>query len=1092
MRVDREKLRASQFALTKLLHNFPRALPRVVGDVAVWREQMESVLGGLKGVIHNGRPPETPELSRSLLGGDAWRRLVRLRAHVGLNPVLDTVLQAGRTDLAWLRFLLTWLERHAGRVSDFMAGARPDRVWGEHGGVVDVLIAGELAAQHGLAATDNIFRLISDEQSCTVPLTGFRSYWNDWNKVFRKWTANKGMPDPPTRSDASLQREVRHLLRQTVTLAKKPRRQTLELAELLLVDVPFDTWKSAWGELDGVIKSQVRRCRKTVDRSVGQVETAKVEAVEKLASVERKLPEVRGGYLCGVILKVGQAMSARLHRVVCDLLGQTVTVDDNRTVRSAVFREIAVNVLAGHGNCDRLLKFLQLTRKTQSRLQRPDEREVFQDFLWQPTIRDWNSAEARARDFQWGSFQKLREYLPSRSDWPAWFEAVACDDVFTHDNAGFHAGTLVASLITLTSDVPSTINLADRILDSSSMDAGDQYVLQTAWNIGRDLGDTSREAFAAGGESAKLAGKAFMERARLLGTKGSNIVQNVDVVHRHASAGGWPDLAITVLAAGHQKRLQQLADVIDVHRHLRRTPPSCPTASEPEHNWYHEFPAQLHRELKRLAAVVPEGHERAVRILSPDIPDPLKVSREIEALENRARSGTANIYVTTRLQSLKDRLESPSSISPVRMRRLEQRLRNATLLEVCEQWHASLQLSLRDAVQPQLAIPTDSQTMPDRDQMKLVFAVLELDQPFRNLGLRLLRSAFGDDGWNTAEHPANVQFLERLQSCGINTQPWTVDRTRTVTDPRGVQTHLRMESDPVEILRMGQYFGTCLSPGDINFYSAVANAIDVNKQVLYARDGRGKVVGRCLLALGDSGAIVTFHAYGTTDEFRFDRLVADFVSDLARDMGTCIANNDHISALVGGSWYDDGPIDHGISITGESSSVRDVLKSATPDDVVGLLGHALQPAGLTALTLPYVLEVITSLERTELAPPLLDRIAPTANLSDAAWIRVAALADATGRSGMAADVIRRHGPGFVAEHEYDLLACGTTQAAADLLLKYAPTLALRSMRSSRSRSVRRDEDEQIAGRLNLLANAHQALGRTRLAERLRERLTQLS
>ena len=1092
VRIDREKLRASQFALTKLVHNFPRALPRVVGDVDVWRTQVESVLDCLKEAVHNGRPLATPEPSRSLLGGDAWRRLIRLRAHTGLTTVLDAILLAGQTDLDWLRFMLSWLERHADRVVRFLNCLGPDRVWGEHGGIIDVLIAGELAAQHGLAATDNFIRLISDERSRTVPLTGFRTHWNDWSKAFRKWTAKLGMPKPPTRSAATLQREVRHLLRQTVTLAKKPRRQTLELAELLLVDVPFETWTSAWSELDDVIRTQVRRCRKTIDQSVGQVEVAKVEAIEKLAKVERKLPEVRGGYLCRTILKTGQKMSARLHRVVCDLLRQTVTLDDNRTVRSAVFREIAVNVLAGHANCDRLLKFLQLARKTQGRLQRLDDRDVFQDFLWQPTIRDWNSAESRARDFQWGSFQKLCDNLPSRSDWPAWFEAAASDDVFTHDNTGFHAGALVASLVTLTSDVPSTINLADRILDSSSMDAGDQFVLQTAWKIGQDVGDTFREAFATGGERAKLAGEAFVERARLLGTKGFNIIQNVDIVHRHAVASGWSDLAITLLAAGHQKRLQQLADATVVHKQLRRSLPPCPAASVPECHWRHEFPAELHSELKRLAAVVPDAHQRAARILSPDISDPLKVRREIEALETRVRGGTANIYVTTRLQSLKDRLESPPSISPVRMQRLEQRLRNAVLLEVCDQWHELLQTSLRGAIQPALSISSGTRALPDGDQMSLLFAVLELDQPFRKLGLRLLRTAFGNEAWNTAEHPANVKFLEQLESRGINMQPWTDDRARTVADQQGVKTHLRIESDAVEILRMGHYFGTCLSPGDFNFYSAVANAIDINKQVLFARDDRGKVVGRCLLALGDSGAIVTFHAYGTTKKFPFDRLVADFVSELVQDMGTCVANNDHISALVGDSWYDDGPVDHGLSITGESSRVTDVLKSATPADVIRRLDDALHPAGLTELTLPYVLEVVASLERVDLAPPLLDHIVPSAKLPDSAWIRAAALADASGRCDMAAGVIRRHGPEFVAEHEYDLLACGTTRAAADLLLKYAPTLALRSMRSSRARTVRRDEDEQIAGRLNLLANAHQVLGRQRLADRLRERLTQLS
>ena len=53
---------------------------------------------------------------------------------------------------------------------------------------------------------------------------------------------------------------------------------------------------------------------------------------------------------------------------------------------------------------------------------------------------------------------------------------------------------------------------------------------------------------------------------------------------------------------------------------------------------------------------------------------------------------------------------------------------------------------------------------------------------------------------------------------------------------------LRLETDLLRILQMGNYMGTCLSLGGGNAFSTVANACDLNKRVLYAANGAGTEV----------------------------------------------------------------------------------------------------------------------------------------------------------------------------------------------------------------------------------------------------------
>ncbi len=119
---------------------------------------------------------------------------------------------------------------------------------------------------------------------------------------------------------------------------------------------------------------------------------------------------------------------------------------------------------------------------------------------------------------------------------------------------------------------------------------------------------------------------------------------------------------------------------------------------------------------------------------------------------------------------------------------------------------------------------------------------------------------------------------------------------------------LTVESDPFEILFMGEYgFASCLSLRGSNAWSAVSNAIDIDKTIVWAREPGGNVVGRRLLALMPEG-MVRFRTYSNRHGLALDLFFDEFVADYAKHCGTKVAHGGHPTALLSDRWYDDGAI----------------------------------------------------------------------------------------------------------------------------------------------------------------------------------------
>ena len=183
----------------------------------------------------------------------------------------------------------------------------------------------------------------------------------------------------------------------------------------------------------------------------------------------------------------------------------------------------------------------------------------------------------------------------------------------------------------------------------------------------------------------------------------------------------------------------------------------------------------------------------------------------------------------------------------------------------------------------------------------LALATSANERPLRQ-AIRAL--AAGDRDWHL-RHPANQKWLsslpERLR------QDWqeSIHVSRNV-EKLG-QVCIGPERDLQEVLRMGTVVQSCLSAGSFNSFGAIANTLDANKLVLYARNESGKIIGRQLLAISATQTLVRFMPY----PLKMSRALRSFFDDydrvLARHLGLPMESGCYdVPCLVAKEWYDDG------------------------------------------------------------------------------------------------------------------------------------------------------------------------------------------
>ena len=165
-------------------------------------------------------------------------------------------------------------------------------------------------------------------------------------------------------------------------------------------------------------------------------------------------------------------------------------------------------------------------------------------------------------------------------------------------------------------------------------------------------------------------------------------------------------------------------------------------------------------------------------------------------------------------------------------------------------------------------------------------------------------------GRNRAENRA---WLDRA-AAHLSTEAWLRHHEWEVGF-EGCAYTLATEEDPLQVLRMGIPFATCLSlgskeePANWNAAATVVNALDANKRVLYLRDARGAIVARKLIAISSRWELIGYRVYLALDPALRPRVETAFwvaCEEIAAAAGVAMAPSGEPEQLHRGFWYDDG------------------------------------------------------------------------------------------------------------------------------------------------------------------------------------------
>jgi hypothetical protein len=233
-------------------------------------------------------------------------------------------------------------------------------------------------------------------------------------------------------------------------------------------------------------------------------------------------------------------------------------------------------------------------------------------------------------------------------------------------------------------------------------------------------------------------------------------------------------------------------------------------------------------------------------------------------------------------------------------RRLEERVRELHALA----YEACLDEVFRRLVHEVWGITLDRLTPGFRDAIRFY---LSLERNGELLGTVLRGAAAGVDLARTL--PKNRAYLEAA-AARFDVEAWLAPREKQLL--LGGRPHtLSVERDPVEVLRMGIPFDTCLAlETGCNAASTVINAADASKRVLYLRERGGRIVARKLLAISDEDTLLGYNLYNAAAEHEAPIAAAfqAMCAEIAAASRLPLASSGTAKQIHQGFWYDDGAV----------------------------------------------------------------------------------------------------------------------------------------------------------------------------------------
>lgn len=1076
-----EKLRAAKFTITKLRKRFPKALAKVVEDVDEWLMRVDYLLENLKGTLHSGRQLDTQEVLRDGPLPRRWSiEFIRLS---GEFPQLKTFLDAvAYSTLSGPRSPslepLNWIAENAGflcRLFDArpqVPAAKSDRSVrpnGEHDFAFELaMLLYSVRDKIPVHLLPRLLAVFTDADVCSVRWKGVTDHLMALDRTRKRAQKQHEvrLPNPPT--GETLGQLTYQVLKNVCMEKTRVRRNGLQrLTKLLSASVL---------EVISTTHRQINRGERLLEREVRRL-TARHQTHAAAAEVcLRNRAEIAAATsIASEGQEVIAAFGLTLGSVDPNSGGRGVELIDAMPDFAPKHEALKLRLIEAWGKCWVVQNDMQ-------------------QFL---TVLSALSNLVRRRGVHRRLLQHWHEYLHSRQRHTE-FTTSLSDELCSVSKASRRA--IAVRTVRL---LESTVYDHDAALGYSLMSSLGSFARAS------EDEETTREVVLLLSEhedvvysrrnvaSAFQYGESPRQIANILAAfqRDPDLVPLAEDLSGLASDSELKRVLAKRFAAGDATSLSQLAvgirilDSCGVEPKLGFQQIASKSDSQ---DWISRYPPEFEVALVAISSATECAEQIATKVLGKWFPSSAELVEQIETLQRemaKQRSASDKSRMQIRLNNLKCRLENGTSTSPGQQAKLIAKLGRRRDTAILDQLTEQCITAAKHTVRKQLQLDAIPEELLKKPLDRVLSEVIRLSGPTRQLGLKLLFKYLRRSTRELESELKNIAFRRRMESAGINMRPWQDDQLRvTARNADGKAYELAFTRNVSDFFLMGYHFDTCLAPDSFNFFSTIANAVDLNKRVVYGKTAEGKIVGRCLFALNDSGEILTYYRYSHKSDDRFDVAVDAFAKELASQMRTSIGISGKVSKLVAKEWYDDGPWGDNLDWLGQEGCLSKLLGEVEPQRVVPSL---IDQLGVNVIKRSAVRLITDSRinHRREIVESLLDRFGPSMTKRDKFTIAVNTKFRELQEQLFAElgwrDIVRIVRLGQCRECGL-MHGVGANAAVFKALIKYDPTIAIRAIRAARPSSIKRDSDDTNAIRRKALANAHGALGRETLARRLAE------
>lgn len=1033
--ISREHIHKATFTINKLVRDFPRALPKIVGDVGKWSTRYNSLLEIMKLSIHSGKPFKDSLIDVHPEFGEGEKKLHNRL--IKENPFLTYVINS----FSWLTCLkpesfkeaLSWLGKNMEYVDAIC------RNLGTSEGLRVIIELWRLSNEVGEKRTDLIVRWASEPGTFNTPMVHGYSYAYGIYSALGRKKSSQTFSHPEPRFGKDFVQWVGWLSMQDNKTAKR----SIDLFGLVC-DISFiGRWEQWWKSLNACLKD-TEKIPRPLAKNHPFVE--KLNHIrDKIKSIgENSPPEIKPKLLFELVVKWSEKSKSNDFEEVFKALDSLPLAFDNIPVRMA-FLKYWDNLFEENSISKKKI-ILRIIKESIRYM------KGYGDFSkavkpWEKVLDNWKAG--RYPDiYVFTVDDEILEQLTTEKDVSMFFDLL--NELSADKSIGEFKEEEKGNLLLLFK-LQDREYLRNSLIELRKLDLSCQYLSYDLLKLSTEIARNSHKDFG-------IVMKILLNNAERYNDIGSVLRTTLGIFRKSE----FDSFLLDAVIGGQLRIICDISLEAGLMEYFGEKSLALPLPILSDNGWILRYPEGLREVLLKLASADMNAEASARRILSRYFPDADLIAKEIKELSDKIKKGEDQEgLLRKRIDKLKKVLmENHAVLGEQKLKNLANKLRHAAMIGLLKRWNDETDTRFKAYMTGYLGLKEFPCWLERKNVLETILSTAELEQPFQEIVHRILARRASGLPWDFRDEPQNKAFIERLKAADINMAPW-LDGKDTVIGKlkNGEDLVVSIERDPIEIFSMGQHFKTCLSPGGINFFSVFSNIIDINKQVVYGKTVNGMVKARALIALTDEGGILSFYPYCNDRETDFQNILKEFIHQLAQKMRTVVLSAGSVSKLIAPDWYDDGPYDltEKFPFAMDGSDFRKSIKELDTPGLLAAMQKAVEPAGLNELTVPLFVFLPELKECKKLMEVLFPYLLKFKNLPSDVLLRYSEALLENGGFQMLEMLLPR-----IEEHIlniYDTYSYWAIRSWMDLLIKISPGKALSVLRKTRSKGIRKWEDE---------------------------------